>query len=661
MLLGSLVMNLDGVAWSQGDTPAGTSGKTFTISGSTGLAGVTFKGFPAGVQTDGNGVYRVEVPHGWKGTVTPMKTGYSFVPANKSYYSVNADYKHDNYTAKHIAVTISGNVGLPGVVMQGLPGNSVTDSQGCYRALVNYDWSGTVTPVKEGFSFTPPARQFSQVARDQTDQDYIARHIEFKISGNVGIPGVVMKGLPGDVISDERGTYVAAVPYAWSGKVTANRPGYAFEPVSREYVRVAAPQPNQDYTPARLTFTISGNTGVAGVLMRGVPGEPVSGPDGRYRVQVEYGWTGVVAPEKAGYAFTPPERSYVDVTENRNDDNYAAELQMCTISDVIAFKDREPIQGVTVVAEPGGYSAVTDAQGRYRLRVPHGWSGRLTMTKPGFDFVSDTQYSDVRSDIIDGRYVQPLPPRSRVLSRAPSAFSQTGSPASPGAALVIPTAETAPERIAETTEDMRVMSRILQDKLSEPRMILGVLRDYGSFFDDGRTVEAFYLQGTAVVFVVQVDFPYSFPARPPEEGKAEKEPVDPVWERARQKLHSPTGSRAYGAGSQPGQTQQMTFEQFKDELLRSLKHAANLRNIEPNELIILTVVAQGEDADWSGGASMLGQVYGDEYAAMMMGEQQPAPATTVLTMQAKKADIDAFAKGQLDFEQFQQKAKAFTY
>ncbi len=36
----------------------------------------------------------------------------------------------------------------------------------------------------------------------------------------------------------------------------------------------------------------------------------------------------------------------------------------------------------------------------------------------------------------------------------------------------------------------------------------------------------------------------------------------------------------------------MTFEQFKEELLRSLKHAANLRHIDPNELVILTLVAE---------------------------------------------------------------------
>ena len=43
-------------------------------------------------------------------------------------------------------------------------------------------------------------------------------------------------------------------------------------------------------------------------------------------------------------------------------------------------------------------------------------------------------------------------------------------------------------------------------------------------------------------------------------------------------------------------------------------------------------------------------------------ESQPAPApTTVLTIRAKKADVDAFAAGQIDLEQFQQRVNVLTY
>ena len=36
-------------------------------------------------------------------------------------------------------------------------------------------------------------------------------------------------------------------------------------------------------------------------------------------------------------------------------------------------------------------------------------------------------------------------------------------------------------------------------------------------------------------------------------------------------------------------------------------------------------------------------------------------SATVLTIRAKKSDIDAFAKGEQDFEQFRRKVQIFTY
>jgi hypothetical protein len=38
-----------------------------------------------------------------------------------------------------------------------------------------------------------------------------------------------------------------------------------------------------------------------------------------------------------------------------------------------------------------------------------------------------------------------------------------------------------------------------------------------------------------------------------------------------------------------------------------------------------------------------------------------ASGATVLTIRAKKSDIDTFAKGELDYEQFRPKVQIFTY
>ncbi len=60
------------------------------------------------------------------------------------------------------------------------------------------------------------------------------------------------------------------------------------------------------------------------------------------------------------------------------------------------------------------------------------------------------------------------------------------------------------------------------------------------------------------------------------------------------------------------------------------------------------------------GMGRMGGMAGGMYGGMEYGEIGP-PLATVLTIRAKKSDVDAFAKGELDFEQFQQKVEIFTY
>jgi hypothetical protein len=57
-----------------------------------------------------------------------------------------------------------------------------------------------------------------------------------------------------------------------------------------------------------------------------------------------------------------------------------------------------------------------------------------------------------------------------------------------------------------------------------------------------------------------------------------------------------------------------------------------------------------------GGQAFGGGMYGGtEY------DEIGPPSATVLTIRAKKADVGAFAAGELDFEQFQEKVEIFTY
>ena len=200
--------------------------------------------------------------------------------------------------------------------------------------------------------------------------------------------------------------------------------------------------------------------------------------------------------------------------------------------------------------------------------------------------------------------------------------------------------------------------------------------------------------------------------------------VDPIWQRTRQKIFAPPGfsNREFTTEQKYSPDK---IEQLKQELTRTLKHAANIRNIQPDEMIILTVIGKARQSGGMyqynfsqsrtprtqttsrlggrsssrtesgmygmGGGMMGGSMGGGGMGGMgggmmgggsfgggmmmgggmgMMGgmggfredysETGSAPAT-VLTIRVKKSDVDDFAKGELDFKQFQEKVDIFTY
>ena len=64
---------------------------------------------------------------------------------------------------------------LPGVTLSaGMGGSAVTDGDGFYQITVNENWSGTVTPAKGAYRFTPEAWNYELVNADLTGRNYAA-------------------------------------------------------------------------------------------------------------------------------------------------------------------------------------------------------------------------------------------------------------------------------------------------------------------------------------------------------------------------------------------------------------------------------------------------------------------------------------------------------
>ena len=306
----------------------------------TAVAGAAISGLPGSPTTDNNGYYLATVSHGWYGTIIPIKTGYTFAPASRTCGSALYNLPGQNYTAQPKDVQVSGWVtgphGIPadGVSMNGLPGTPVTDNHGYYSGTVSYDWSGTVTPTKDGHAFTPFSRSYSSATDHLTDENYLGSLQTFTISGRItaggiGLAGVNLSGLPGAIVTDSNGSYSVTVDYNWSGAVSPTRTGYTFTPSSCSYSNTAASKTTENYTAALPKYTISGRIlangkGLAGVVLSGLPGSPTTGSDGGYSVMVSEGWSGTTAPAKTGYTFDPPTCSYSNAVADAAKD-YAAQ------------------------------------------------------------------------------------------------------------------------------------------------------------------------------------------------------------------------------------------------------------------------------------------------------------------------------------------------
>src|SRR6185295_14113367 len=96
-------------------------------------------------------------------------------------YSGRATWDYAGKTATTIqSYQVSGTVTLSGAALSGVnfaaTGVSCTtsDATGSYACTVPQGWSGTVTPSLSGYTFTPPSRSYSNVAANQTAQNYTA-------------------------------------------------------------------------------------------------------------------------------------------------------------------------------------------------------------------------------------------------------------------------------------------------------------------------------------------------------------------------------------------------------------------------------------------------------------------------------------------------------
>lgn len=212
--------------------------------------------------------------------------------------------------------------------------------------------------------------------------------------------------------------------------------------------------------------------------------------------------------------------------------------------------------------------------------------------------------------------------------------------------LIIPGQKTSSETIRQMREDMRVMSQIWDDTVN-PDVQQGWfnMRFVGGLFNTDAMTSQIFIGDYGVIFLQNVDYPLM----PTNQIEAQAQPKDPaedeVWQKTKKKLQGqpvdePPQSKqgeAYDADK---------VEALKEKCIKAFRHAANIRNLESQQWVVLVIRCSHKD----------NITPADEENA-----QTSTDNTSTLMLRAAKKDIDAFAKNPNNLEQFKKTVQILTY
>jgi len=251
--------------------------------------------------------------------------------------------------------------------------------------------------------------------------------------------------------------------------------------------------------------------------------------------------------------------------------------------------------------------------------------------------------------------------------------------------VVVPAGELETADLDAILEDMNVMSRILDKALSGK---LG--EDYASP-PPGRLVAALtgsagaqgiYLEGYGALFMLQVKFPL-LPPPAPQAAKPEPEEKS-VWEETKRELYEPWRVRPILPGGPGMRADRVTIrsreydaqkvENLKGALFEALKEAGHIRKLKPDDFVVLVVSGGGGPAVRvavrggvilaPGPGGLLRPTLGPPGMTpgiSSLGGTSLGGQATLLTIRAKKSDVDAFAQDKVSLPEFQKRARVLTY
>src|ERR1043166_4526019 len=223
-----------------------------------------------------------------------------------------------------------------------------------------------------------------------------------------------------------------------------------------------------------------------------------------------------------------------------------------------------------------------------------------------------------------------------------------------------------PKASAALEKDLFVMARVIGRTLerAETDKVIKKMGVAMLLTGSGRSVRPMYIEGLGPLFMIKVNFPVMPPP------KADEKPVanatqDSEWEQAILDLYGT--EQVVWPEEHSGRTSPYNEEQvelLKKELIDALKNAANIHGLKPEEFVSIAVFGHSSSTTYSVAVPSEGESNGVKYSVNARGYLKVADSAakgTVMTLRAKKGDIDAFAGGKLTADAFKSKVAVTTY
>lgn len=241
--------------------------------------------------------------------------------------------------------------------------------------------------------------------------------------------------------------------------------------------------------------------------------------------------------------------------------------------------------------------------------------------------------------------------------------------------LVVPQEQADQKAVAEIEEDLNVMARILSKATGtgdKNRSAMGIALHGGFFGSSQPAPQNLYLEGYGALFFLNVNHPLQAPAAKPTENE-QKDATSTEWEEAKRELYQSSGGGVninipgvLALASSPAEKYDADkVEGLKTELIDSLKNAAHIRRLKPNESVTLVVVGRKGGASETrnivrrSGSGGRGQATATAFSTTRSGST--AGGEDRMIIRAKKSDIDALQKGKLDPNEFRKKVSVTVF